>query len=142
MKISQKGIDLIKGFENFSAVVYPCPSGFPTIGWGHRIKNGERFTSITEAEAEEILRADLDFFENIIEKNVKVPLSQNQFDALVSFAMNNRVKSFLESTLLRYLNKKDYKGAAQQFNRWIYANGKPLNGLIKRRAKEREVFES
>jgi lysozyme len=142
MKISQNGIDLIKSFENFSPVVYPCPTGYPTIGWGHQVKKGEYFDVITKEEADEIMKNDLCFFENLVYCNVNVFLTQNQFDALVSFAYNNKPRNFLNSTLLKLLNNKKYKEAAQQFPRWIYGKGKILPGLVTRRQKEKELFLS
>jgi len=142
MQISQKGIDLIKSFENFSPVVYRCPAGYPTIGWGHQVKKEEVFTKITKQEADEIMKNDLCFFENLVYCNVHVLLNQNQFDALVSFAYNNKVKKFLNSTLLKLLNNKKYQEAAQQFLRWVYGNNKILPGLVTRRQKEMELFLS
>jgi lysozyme len=104
MRISQEGLDLIKRHESFSATPYLCPAREWTIGFGHVILRGEIFTSITKQEAEDLLRKDAALTEICINKFVKVPLSQNQFDALASFIFNIGRRNFLDSTLLRKLN--------------------------------------
>lgn len=106
MKASQKAIDLIKYFESFSAEPYLCPANYLTIGYGHRILPNENFEKITEEEAEIILKKDMIFAEKAINEFVEVELSQNQFDALVSFVFNVGVEAFKNSTLLRSLNGK------------------------------------
>lgn len=105
MRISQNGLDLIKKSESFAPLPYICPAGKLTIGYGHCILPHESFTKITEKDAEEILRKDAAIAENCINKAVKVPLTQNQFDALVSFIFNVGCAAFLKSTLLRKLNE-------------------------------------
>jgi lysozyme len=104
MRISQAGLDLIKQHESFSAIPYLCPAKKLTIGFGHVVLPNESFTTITETQALEILRKDVSIAENCINKTVKVPLSQDQFDALVSFVFNVGCNAFLKSTLLRKLN--------------------------------------
>jgi lysozyme len=104
MKISQNGLDLIKQHESFSPVIYICPAGKPTIGFGHVVLPGESFTRITEAEALELLRKDVAIAENCINQNVKALLSQDQFDALASLVFNIGIGAFMKSTLLRKLN--------------------------------------
>ena len=104
MYASQNCLNLIKLSESFSATPYLCPAKKLTIGFGHLILPGEIFTLITEQEAEELLRKDVAIFESCINNAVKVPISQNQFDALVSFAFNIGCQKFLESTLLKELN--------------------------------------
>lgn len=146
MKISNNGLDLIKEFEGFSSTPYLCPAKIPTIGYGSTYyEDGTKVTlkdkPITEQRATELLEfiANKTFSENI-NKVVKVPLNQNQFDALVSFAYNIGNKNFNWSTLLKKLNLSDYIGASQEFGRWNQANGKILNGLVLRRQKEKELF--
>lgn len=139
MKTSQNGIDLIKKYEGCVLTAYKCPSGVWTIGYGHTkgVKKGQK---TTKKQAEYILTQDLKTFEKGVLKAVKVTLNQNQFDALVSFSFNVGLGAFKSSTLLKKLNNKDYAGAAAQFARWNKSNGKVLNGLVKRRAEERKLF--
>lgn len=146
MKISNNGLNLIKQFEGFSSTPYLCPAKIPTIGYGSTYyEDGTKVTlkdkPITEQRATELLEfvANKTFSENI-NKVVKVPLSQNQFDALVSFAYNVGNKNFNWSTLLKKLNLSDYEGCSLEFGRWNQANGKILNGLVLRRQKEKELF--
>lgn len=142
MEISQKGIDLIKQFEGCRLTVYRCPAGVLTIGYGHTGADVKEGQTITQEQAEKFLRSDLVVHCNNVSGLVKVPLNQNQFDALVSFEYNIGYGNFKSSTLLRLLNQGDYKGAAEQFKRWRYANGKVLSGLITRRQKEKDLFVS
>lgn len=142
MKTSQKGIDLIKKFEGTVLKVYKDAVGLPTIGIGHLIKKGEVFTTITQQQAEELLAKDLKQFEEGINTSIKVALTQNQFDALVSFAFNLGMGNVNSSTLLRKLNAGDIQGAANEFVRWNRAGGKVLNGLTRRRLAEKELFLS
>lgn len=139
MKTSQKGIDLIKKFEGCRLEAYRCPAGVWTIGYGHTkgVQNGLK---ITQAQAEEFLREDLKVYEQAVESCVKVPLSQNQFDALVSFCYNCGSGALKTSTLLRLLNEGKYKNAAEQFLRWNKVGGKVFAGLTRRREEERVIF--
>ncbi len=86
------------------------------------------------------LAQDLKKFESAVNTAVKVPINQNQFDALVSLTYNIGIGAFKDSTLLKKLNVKDYKGAAEQFPRWNRGGGRVLNGLVKRRKIEMELF--
>lgn len=140
MHTSQKGLDLIKSFEGLRLSAYRCPADIPTIGYGTTagVKMGD---TITKERAEDLLRADVKRFENQVLRLVKVPLTQGQLDALVSFTYNLGAANLGNSTLLRLLNAGDYKGAAAQFDRWTKAGGKELPGLVKRRAAERALFE-
>jgi len=97
--------------------------------------------TISSARAEEMLQADLPRFEAAVSRLVTVPLDQHQFDALVSFTYNLGEGNLRSSTLLKKLNAGDYAAAAAQFERWVTAAGKPLPGLVKRRAAERAMFE-
>jgi lysozyme len=146
MKTSQKGQDLIKGFESLRLVGYlPTPNDVPTIGWGstaifnRKVKLNE---TITIEQAQEQLEKDLTIFEDTIIAKVKVQLNQNQFDALVSFVYNIGGTNFSSSTLLKLLNQKKYEDAALQFLRWNKQAGKVLNGLTKRRQAEKDLFLS
>lgn len=106
MRASQKAIDLIKNSESFSPVPYLCPAKKWTIGYGHVILANEHFDSITEQEAEELLRQDIGATESCINNSVTVSLSQNQFDALVSFVFNIGCAAFKQSTMLQLLNNE------------------------------------
>lgn len=150
LKTSQQGIDLIKAFEGLHKVkadgnvrAYRCPAGKWTIGWGHT--KGVRSGMVsTVAECEDFLRKDVAEFEAIIKRHVKVDLTQNQFDALVSFAFNVGEGNFASSTLLRRLNSGNYDDVPAQLARWNKARVDgvltPLAGLTRRRAAEAALF--
>jgi lysozyme len=144
MKTNQKGIELLKEFEGFRANSYLCPANVWTIGYGHTSAAGEPKVysgqKITKKQAEEILKQDLEKFEFVVESSVQVPLTENQFSALVSFVYNIGSSAFKSSTLLRKLNAKDYLGAADEFKRWNKGGGRVLQGLVRRREAERELF--
>jgi lysozyme len=139
LSVSQRLVDMIKGFEGFRAYPYTCPGGSLTIGYGTTIKPGE-YTSITKEYAESLLRKSIAGFERSVKKLVKVPLSQNQYDALVSFTYNVGAGALKRSTLLKKLNSGDYSGAADELLKFTRANGKVLEGLVRRREKERNLF--
>lgn len=144
MRISNKGRDYIKGFEALRLVAYPDPGtgGKPwTIGWGHAkgVKQGDR---ITQEQAEQFLSDDLAVFELTVNSAIKRPMTQNQFDAMVSLAFNIGGPAFAGSTLVKKFNADDIQGAADQFPRWKLSDGKVMPGLVKRRAAEREMFLS
>ena len=141
MKISQRGLDLIKEFEGFRAEAYLCPAGVWTIGYGHT-GDVTPDDSCTMAEAEEMLRKDVERFEAAVDRLVKVPLTEGQFDALVSFAFNLGEGNLMQSTLLKKLNREDYAGAADEFGKWVKAGNKTLPGLVRRREAERALFLS
>lgn len=144
--ISQEGINLIKKYEGLRTEAYRCPAGIPTIGYGHTGtvdgKKIEMGMKITEKKAEKLLREDLQRFEKGVSDCVQVPLTQGQFDALVSFSFNLGVGSLQSSTLLKLLNQGKYKDAAEEFGKWVKAGGKILDGLVKRRADEKKLFLS
>lgn len=145
MKTSANGIAHIKEFEGFRGKRYLCPANKPTIGYGHVIVDSERATlwdaDLTEEQATKLLMKDLVRFEDAVLAMVAVPLTQGQFDALVSFAYNLGEAKLRSSTLLKLLNAGDYDGARKQINRWVYSNGKKLEGLTRRRARETEMFQ-
>lgn len=141
MKISQDGLNLIKEFEGFRADAYLCPAGIWTIGYGHTGGVAE-WQSVTKQEAEEYLKSDVAFAEDVVNEYVEVELTQHQFDALVCFVFNVGADAFRDSTLLRLLNQGQTEEAAEQFLRWNKAGGKVLTGLTRRREAERELFLS
>ena len=145
MKTSDKGLALLKQFEGFSARPYLCPAGVPTIGYGATYyPDGKKVTlrdkPVTEADATAMLRSMLVQYENGVSRYVQVPITQGQFDALVSFAYNLGLAALKGSTLLRLVNERNYVGAAAQFSRWNKASGKVLPGLTRRREAERKLF--
>ena len=140
MEISQKGIDLIKSFEGCRLTSYKCPAGVLTVGYGHTGSDVHAGMTISQNEADRLLKMDLIVHCNNVSGLVKVPLNQNQFDALVSFEYNVGYGALAGSTLLRLLNARDYKGAGGQFGRWVYGGGKILPGLVRRRKAETLLF--
>lgn len=147
MRASEKCLELIRRFEGFRAAPYRCPAGVPTIGYGStRYADGTHVNltdpPIQSDQADEILRATLGEYENAVNRYVSVSLNQNEFDSLTDFAYNAGAKNLLNSTLLKKLNAGDRKGAAKEFERWMYANGEILPGLVRRRMAERVLFET
>lgn len=144
MKLSQRGIGLIKQFEGYSSKAYPDPAtgGAPwTIGYG-TTKGVKPGMIITAEQAEKMLRDDVAKFESGVSSLVTAPTTQGQFDAMVSLAYNIGLGNFGKSTLLKKHNARCYTCAADQFRVWNRANGKVMNGLTKRRAAERQVYMS
>jgi GH24 family phage-related lysozyme (muramidase) len=147
---STEGIDFIKKHEAFRADMYNDPVGHCTIGYGHLLHKGkcngsedEEFKAgITEARATELLKGHLKNIENVIRDVVKVSLNQHQFDALVSFTYNVGTGAFKGSTLLKKLNEGKYNEVPAQLARWVFASGKRLKGLEKRREAEGKIFSS
>ena len=135
------GVNMIKSFEGLHLDAYYDAVGIPTIGYGH-IEGVYMGMSISEAEAEELLRQDLERFEVAVQDAVEVEINDDQFDALVSFCFNLGAGSLFSSTLLKLLNKGDYEKAADEFPRWNKAGGQPLLGLTRRRLSERALFLS
>lgn len=146
MRISDKGISLIKQFEGLRLTAYQDSVGVWTIGYGWtQPVNGKPIhagMTIKEETAERLLRTGLVGYESDVSKLVKVKLTQGQFDALVSFAYNLGARALSTSTLLKKLNTGDYAGAAGEFPRWNQAGGKALPGLTRRREAERALFLS
>ena len=141
MKTSPKGIALIKEFEGLRLKAYKCPGGVWTIGYGHTagVKAG---MVITEAQAEEYLKADLIAFEKYLNA-LGLPLNQNQFDALISFIYNVGTGNFSRSTLLRKVraNPQD-NSIMDEFLKWVYSKGRVLPGLQRRRLAEMKLYFS
>ena len=143
--MSDKGLNIIKQFEGFRSKPYLCPAGVPTIGYGSTVyPNGRAVTlkdaPITENDAHQILLATVKKYEDAVNRYVQVKLTQNQFDALVDFTYNAGIGNLQKSTLLKRVNAGDFVGAKREFAKWIYGAGKPLKGLINRRAAEADLF--
>ena len=139
MKTGNKGIELIKHFEGCELEAYKCPAGVWTIGYGH-IKGVKEGMTITESQAEEMLKSELNEYEGYINNLVTVQLNQNQFDAMVSWVYNLGGGNLKASTLLKVLNAGDYDGVPAQMLRWNKAGGKVLEGLTRRRQAEADLF--
>ncbi|HGO4163044.1 TPA: lysozyme [Serratia marcescens] len=144
MKTSNNGRNFIKGFEKLRLKAYPDPGsgGKPwTIGWGHTkgVMQGDR---ITQEQAEAFFSEDLAVFELTVNGAIKRPMTQNQFDAMVSLAFNIGGPAFAGSTLVKKFNAGDAHEAADEFPKWRNSAGKVMPGLVKRRAAEREMFLS
>lgn len=143
MKASGKCKDLIKKYEGCELEAYKCPAGIWTVGYGHTDANVTSGTVITQEEADKLFDKDILKFEKAVTRMVKTIINQNQFDALVSFAFNLGSGALLNSTLLKKLNSGDKQGAANEFDRWVYGNNKTkLEGLVRRRKEEKELFLS
>jgi len=144
MKTGPKGLDLIKRFEGLRTRAYQDSVGVWTIGYGHTAAAGDpkpvAGMVLTVAECEAILKRDLAKYEREVSSLVKVPLSQEQFDALVSFHFNTGALG--RSTLLKRLNAGDYAAVPSELRKWTKAGGKVLAGLVKRREAEAALFMS
>lgn len=140
MHLSDDGLRFIGKWEGFVGHVYLDAAKKATIGYGHLIRPGEHFTTLTEPEGLALLRQDAALAETAVNACVKVPLTQRQFDALVSLAFNIGNGAFAMSTLCKYLNRGDYSGAASQFLVWDHVGGVENAGLRARRESERAMF--
>jgi len=141
--VTQEGLDIIKHHEGFSSKVYICPAGYPTIGYGHLILSHEDFgEGITKLQAEDLLRHDVRIAEHAVLRLITVPLTDNQFNALVSFTFNLGGGALQRSTLRRVINRGNHAGVPQQLMRWVWANGRKLNGLIRRRKDEAALYQA
>lgn len=161
--IDQRGIDLIRQFESFVPYFYICPAGYPTIGYGHVILANDNYGRITGAEllaiyarsglkaaqnayimtlreAEALSLKDIQSFERSVLRYINVPLTDGQFDALVSFTFNFGGGALQRSTLRRKVNREEHADVPAEFRKWIWSNGKKLKGLIERRNFEATMY--
>lgn len=142
MKTSDKGIEQIKSFEGFRSMPYDDVAGKLTVGYGHLIVPGDGCVAgspITMGQATQLLRGDLHTAEQCV-NTCGVELSQNEFDALVSFVYNLGCGAFQRSTLLKFLKQGNKEAAAKEFSKWCMAGGKHSDGILKRRFAEQECF--
>lgn len=143
IETSSQGIAMIKQFEAFRAYPYKDSNGIRTIGYGHAITSVEnkRINYVTKREAEELLRGDVTSAEQCIHQLISFSLTQNQFDALVSFVFNIGCPNFRNSHVYLYLKGKDFKNAVLYWKKWAYGNnGMLLGGLVRRRSQEVQLF--
>ena len=143
MEFSEKGFDLLKRSEGLRLHVYKDAAGLPTIGYGHKLQKPLSFPNdITEGEADQILACDVDDAEAAVQRLVKVPLTQGQFDALVDFTINLGAGRLAGSSLLRFLNAGNYSEAAAQLLLWDHVGAVELSALKARRKAEYELWEA
>lgn len=140
MTISDNGLALTKSFEGLRLTAYRDVKGVLTIGYGHTGADVRPGMVITEPEATALLRRDMAVAEHTVNIGVRVPLTQNQFDALADFVFNAGTGSFLHSTLRELVNEGKFIEAAAQFSSWVHADGKIEPGLVRRRQAEAELF--
>ncbi len=152
MKTSKQGRDIIRNYEGVVLHPYICPGGYMTIGVGHMLTKSELHSGkinigdesviwqkgLTHKQADTLLAKDLEEVERQVDAMVSAPLTQGQFDALVSFVFNVGPGAFANSTLRKLVNLRRYSEVPGQFRRWVFAGGKKLPGLAKRR--EAEIF--
>lgn len=143
MNISERGVALIKSFEQCRLVGYlPTPDDVPTIGWGHTGAEVKIGTVWTQEQADQQFTVDVERYEKCVNDTVTAALTQFEFDACVSLCFNIGTGQFKSSTLVKKLNAGDHDGAAAEFRRWNKQAGKELAGLTRRRAAERDLFEA
>lgn len=142
MKINQAGLELIKDFESCRLTAYRDIVGILTIGYGQTGPQVHEGMTITQAEADKMLLDALGLVDRGVSSLVRVPLSDNQFSSLVSFAYNLGLGALKQSTLLNCVNKNEFEHAAKEFLKWNHAGGKVVAGLTRRRAAESALFSS
>lgn len=154
MRIDQAGIDFIKSAEGVKSFVYADSAGLPTIGVGHLLTQDELTSGkihidgkaykyhegLPDEVIDSLLMRDLHIAELVVNSNVKVKLTQSQYNALVSFTFNVGVGAFRNSTLLKLLNAGEYHSVPPQMRRWILSAGRQIQGLKNRREKEIELW--
>jgi GH24 family phage-related lysozyme (muramidase) len=155
-KVSERGVDIVKDFEGYSATPYKDSAGKLTIGYGHLIKPGESFTTIDKAKAKELLAQDMKEAERAVKRAITKPLTQNQFDALTSMAYNIGINAFRKSTLVKEINAGNIEKAPSEMMKWSKVtkniektvNGRTVSvptkvinkGLLNRRTREAKLF--
>lgn len=144
LKISEKGLELLKHFESFKGRAYTCSAGVWTIGWGFTRINGvevkEGDTMTLEVANTELIK-QLRTYENVVKKAIMVTkINQNQYDALVSLCYNIGGSSFRRSDIIKLVNSRDFIGACRIFNLWSSVAQKRSKGLLRRRMSERNLF--
>jgi len=146
LKTGKAGIEMIKSFEGFRGTPYKCPAGIPTIGYGATFyPNGKKVTmndaAITEEQATELLAHMLVSFEKYVDSYCIDSITQNEFDALVSFAYNLGPANLKASTLLKKVNANPNDESIRlEFMKWVKAGGKTLKGLVRRREAEANLY--
>jgi len=149
MMFSSRAVDFLKEVEGFSETPYQDQACNWTIGYGHKIVDGDSYypmgpkKKITKAAATTLLKSDMqDKAGNYIDRYVHVELTQNQYDALTSFVYNIGADAFFNSTMLKFLNDKNFIKAAGEFHKWCHIEGHISEGLVCRRSDEKHIFMS
>lgn len=140
--ITPTGLNLIKQFEGFRAQPYLCPAGYSTIGYGHVIRPEEGYlqAGITEPMAQALLIKDVAVAEIAVLRLIDAPLADGQFDALVSFTFNLGAGALQRSTLRRKVNRREHDAVPEEFLRWVWAGGRRMQGLVRRRQAESWLY--
>ena len=148
MDISEKGLKLIQEFEGCRLIPYNDSVGYATVGVGHLIGKRKvtaddlaKYKGFTDADALRLLKEDVSGFVKSLNTLLSSPVTQNQFDAMVSLAFNIGVGNFTKSSVLRFTNAKEFDRAAEAFKSWNKAGGKVLTGLTNRRLKESQLYK-
>ena len=143
MKIDKYGEKLIKKFESCKLTAYKVDNAekYYTIGYGHYGADVKKGMKISKENADKLFKNDIKYFETSVNSCLKVKVTQSMFNALVSFTYNVGFGAFKSSTLLKYVNKKQFTKASKEFKKWNKCGGKVLNGLVKRRLLEQTEFE-
>lgn len=144
MKTSSQGLALIEQFEGFVTTPYRCPAGWWTIGYGHVIREAEqeRLVQVDRSTARELLQQDVRVVEQAIARLIHVPLTQPQFDALVSFTFNLGAGALQRSSFRRKINRGEHEEVPRELMRWVWGGGRKLPGLVRRRAAEGRLYSS
>lgn len=140
MYFNQSGLDLLRQFEQFRSTPYKDQGGKLTIGYGHLIKAGENFTSLTQTQANALLSKDVAIAEAALRRRVKVELNANQYAAVVCWTFNLGESNLVQSTLLTKLNAGAFDDVPGEILRWHRIDQQPSRGLIRRRAAEAMLF--
>lgn len=140
--IHEAGLALIRHFEGFSPVVYLDAAGHATIGYGHLVREGEEWDTLSAAEAEDLLRQDVAVAERAVMRFIHGPLNDDRFAALVSFTFNLGAGALQRSTLRQKVNRGEHEDVPQELLRWVWADGRRLEGLRRRREAEGALYRS
>lgn len=134
-----KIVSFLKKMEGFSAQAYPDGNGC-SIGYGHKIKSGEKLQVLSEAEAEAILVTDILIIQAGLRRLIRVPLRENQEIALISFTFNVGLGALQRSILRAKINRAEHEDVPLEMGRWVYSGGKVMKGLVRRRQLEGELY--
>ena len=154
MEMSIHGVKLLKEWEGCKSHVYNDPAGIPTIGVGHKLTQSELSSGkitikgaaikcaegLSDQQMIDLLAQDLRPAQEAVNGDVTVALTQNRFDALVSFTFNVGTGAFAASTLRKVLNQGNYDEVPNQLRRWVHAGGNVLPGLVTRRENEIKLW--